>query len=441
MNVSILEDLWLSARGIRFHQAFLARSQYWEAERLQHYQLLHARRLLSAAGREVPYYRQLFRELDFHPEHDLASLETLRLLPTMSKQKARELGERLLAPRAQRSAMELRSSGSTGEPFVVQVSKGHWVVEQGIVWRHWSWLGYRFRDRMAIVRSYVPKAGEPLWKLDPARNFLYFSAYHLTPDNAATYLQKLREWQPRFLRGYPASLYLLAKMAESEGLEVPAVRGILTASETLLPVYRETIERVFGGKVFDWFGQSEETITMNECEAHEGLHINQEYGICELIPDPSLASNERRIVATCLHNYAMPLIRYETGDIAIIDEAGQRCSCGRTLPLVKAIKGRSDDFIYTPDGRVVPSVNFYTLFYEFTNIIAFQLVQREVGRLDVYLKAHDFSREHRESLERKLKERLGEAIQIQIDENRDFIQAAEGKKRVVVSSVRGAYAV
>ncbi|MBI1855964.1 MAG: phenylacetate--CoA ligase family protein [Chloroflexi bacterium] len=359
----------------------------------------------------------------------------------MTKARARGLGPELLNAMEAAKAMELRSSGSTGEPFVIQVSKNHWVMEQAIVWRHWSWMGYRFRDRMAIVRSYVPEAGEPLWKLDPIRNFLYMSAYHLTPENAAAYLEKLREWQPKYLRGYPSSLYILAKMAEAQGITAPRVKGILTASESLLPVYRETIERVFGASVFDWYGQSEETITMNECEAHQGLHINLEYGYCELLADPSLPENERRIVATCLHNLAMPLIRYETGDVAVLAEDGALCGCGRTLPLVKAIKGRSDDFIRTPDGRIIPSVNFYTLFYELPNIIAFQLVQREVGCLEVYIKSQDFGEALLRELRTKLQDRLGEAINIQIHLNEAFVQTGEGKKRVVVSMLGGADAV
>lgn len=441
MNVGALEDIWLTARGIKCFRTQLSRSQFWDAKVMDDYQVGKCQDLLNSAGRHVPYYRNLFQELDFVPERDFLAMEDLSKLPIMTKNKARSLGLDIINPLEMPRAMELRSSGSTGEPFIVKVSKDHWIIEQGIVWRHWSWMNYRFRDRMAIVRSYVPEAGEPLWKLDPVRNFLYMSAYHLNPENAASYLRKLQAWRPRFLRGYPSSLYILARMAEIQGIEAPQVDGILTASESLLPLYRETIERVFGGRVFDWYGQSEETITMNECSSHEGLHVNSEYGYCEFLPDPALPSNERRIVATCLHNLAMPLIRYETGDIAILGESESKCKCGHTLPLIKAIKGRSDDFIRTPDGRIVPSVNFYTLFYEFSNIIAFQLVQRELDQLEVNLEARDFGSDSMDGLLQKLKDRLGDSIKINIKLGADFVQASEGKKRVVVSMIGGSRAI
>ncbi len=170
----------------------------------------------------------------------------------LTKEQARKEHSALTNPRLLQDALELRTSGSTGDVFKEYVSRKHWVVEQGIVWRHWSWMGYRFRDKMAIVRSYVPAPGQPLWKLDRARNFLYFSAYHLTPDNAKSYLQKMKEWRPKYLRGYPSSLYILARMAKDANMELPPVEGILTASETLLPAYRETIESAFGAKVYDW---------------------------------------------------------------------------------------------------------------------------------------------------------------------------------------------
>ena len=163
---------------------------------------------------------------------------------------------------------------------------------------------------MGIVRSHVPQKGAPLWKIDRVRNFLYLSAYHISEDNVELYVRKLREWKVKFLRGYPSSLYLLAKHMAAKSLSIDPPKAILTASETLLPHYRTMIEDTFGAPVFDWYGLGEPAITIMECEAHEGMHVNMEYGVCELLPDPDLPGDQRRIVGTSLHNDAMPLIRY-----------------------------------------------------------------------------------------------------------------------------------
>lgn len=433
-----IEDMSLTARGMLLHNIFLSRSQYWEVDRQEAYQLELCRKLLISAYENTQYYHRLFHLADFDPYTNLKSLDDLKKIPILNKETVLQNKSDMVNGHELRKSLELRTSGTTGQPFKVYVSKKHWIVEQGVTWRHWSWMGYRFRDRMAIIRSYVPKPGEPLWKLDNIRNFLYFSAYHLRPENIPSYVARLTQWRPQFLRGYPSSLYIFARMAKDLRLSVPRVKGILTASETLLPHYRETIEEVFGGKVFDWYGQAETLTTMNECGVHNGLHINIEYGLCELNGDPLLRENERRIVATCLQNYAMPLIRYDTGDIAVIDDEGP-CACGRTLPKVKAIRGRSDDLLFTPDGRVIPSVNLYTLMYHYVDkIIAFQFIQESVDRLELRLKTNQFHERDLDRLRADLVDRFGTSVKIDIIQEVDFVQVGEGKTPVIVSKVKNA---
>jgi len=270
--------------------------------------------------------------------------------------------------------------------------------------------------------------------MNRVENTLYFSAYHLTPANAAQYLREMTAFGPSLLRGYASSIYILARMAEEHSLPVPRVKGIVTGSETLLPKYRECIERVFGIRVCDWYGQAESTVTMSECGAHQGLHLNEDYGVCELVSDPSLAANERRIIATNLDNLAMPLIRYDTGDIAVVSDR-RSCSCGRAFPLVSAIRGRSDELIRTRNGRVLPSVNFYAVFHEFDEIRAFQLVQHDLDHVDVRVESIALDAAARARLLAELAVRLGADVRLSLIENEGFEQSADGKKRVIVSKL------
>ena len=431
-----LYDLFLTAKGIELNHRMLKHSQYWDLNKLGDYQFNHMSSLLVHAFENTQYYRNLFLEIGFNPYRDFTDIKQLAQLPLLTQSKARQEKEKLADGRKLKSAIELRTSGTTGEPFISYASAQHWIMEQGVTWRHWNWMGYRFRDRMAILRSYVPKENDPLWKVDKLRNFYYLSAYHISEDNASEYVAKLRSWRIKYLRGYPSSLYLLAKVMNLKSLEIDPPKAILTASETLLPHYRKTLEETFGAPVFDWYGLGEPATTMMECEKHEGLHINMEYGFCELLEDPCLPKNQRRIVATSLHNLAMPLIRYETKDIAIVD-AHTTCSCGRSLPLVKGIQGRSDDFLYGSQGRVLPSVNFYTLFYQYPELLRFQIVQESLEEMTVYILYSDsWSRSRREQLIRDLKDRVGLAIHITILENQPFIQSGEGKTPVIIQRVK-----
>ena len=433
------QDLLLSGKGILLFRSLLRKSQYWPRERLEAYQYERCSRLLISAYENTSYYHELFWRHDFDPYAAFKSMDDLSKVPLLTKETVRREESRLISARAANDSIEYRTSGSTGEVFKGLHSKKHWIMEQATVRRHWSWLDYRLFDRMAIVRSFVPEPGGPLWKHDRLRNFMFFSAYHLNAENAAEYLRFMAKWKPRILRGYPSSLYVLAKIAADLQISIPPLQGILTASETLLPLYRQTIESVFGAKVFDWYGQMEGSTIITECEAHRGMHINSEYGVCELLADEKLGANERRIVGTALHNEAMPFIRYDTGDVAVIDESGGACPCGRGLPTIKSIRGRSDDFLYTPDGRTIPSVNLYTMMNRYDDVVAFQFVQLRLDVLEVRLRAKHLDAATQAKLLVDLRARFGESIRFEIRVGAEFVQSVDGKKLVVVSKARGSH--
>lgn len=437
---NVVEDLALSAAGIVVARQRLARSQWWPPHAMYEYQLQRARTMVRRAYEAVPYYRELFWSADFDPYRDLSDLSQLSAIPILAQATARARADTLVDPAVAPRAFELRTSGTTGNVFRSLVSREHWVMEQATVWRHWSWVGYRFRDRMAVLRSYIPGEGEPLWKHDRVRNFKFFSAYHLSTDNAVEYLRELIAWRPHVIRGYPSALALLAEVAIARGIELPPLKGVLTASETVLPRYRAAIEQAFNAPVFDWYGQGECTATLSECEAHMGLHVNSEYGICELLPDDDLPATERRIVATNLSNRAMPLIRYDTGDIAVLDKGGTPCSCGRTLPLVKAVRGRADDFLLSVSGFRIPSVNMYTLMYETPGVLAFQLIQNNIGELNVVLEVSHWTADREKSLRHELERRLGTGTEVQISTGGQFMTSGDGKRLAIVARAARAQA-
>lgn len=432
-----LRDLVLSAKGIGLHHHMLKHSEHWPIDDLCDYQVENVRLVLIHAFENTPYYRKLFMENSFNPYKDFQNISDLSLLPILQQKQARLEKDRLADGTQLPSAIELRTSGTTGEPFICYASPRHWVMEQGVTWRHWKWIGYNFRDPMAIVRSYVPQKGDPLWKIDKLRNFHYLSAYHISEASIELYVSKLRKWEVKFLRGYPSSLYLLAKHMAAKGLTIDPPKAILTASETLLPHYRTMIENTFGAPVFDWYGLGEPAITMMECEAHEGMHVNMEYGVCELHPDPGLPDNQRRIVATSLHNTAMPLIRYETRDIAVVG-SGSECSCGRTLPLIERILGRSDDFLYGSGGRALPSVNFYTLFYDYPELLRFQMEQEFMNEIIVRISCPGgWDMNRRAQFLEAFRTRVGEDVAIILLENEQFSQSGEGKTPVIIQRIKG----
>jgi histidinol-phosphate aminotransferase len=174
---------------------------------------------------------------------------------------------------------------------------------------------------------------------------------------------------------------------------------------------------------------------MTECEQHKGMHINWEYGCPEFLPSDDLPSQEFRLVTTGFHNPVMPFIRYDTGDIVRLYDSPRTCLCGRTMPMVHSVVGRKDECIITPDGRRLPSINFYSVFRQYPEILRFQIIQ--YGRSEVSariaLRSDDCDRKGlMTKLEQELGVRLGPMVKVEVEFTPQFITNADGKTLPIV---------
>lgn len=422
--------------GYWTYRRFLNRSQYWPTERREQYVIDHLRRTLIRAWEGTVFYRRAFKQVGFDPRTDFRSVADLEKLPVLTKQEVREHYDEMTDHRFEAKSVVSRTSGSTGEPLQMRLNESFLALDSACVFRHWSWAGYTFYDRMAAVRTYVPQLEtDPFWFYDRVTNTLYLSAYHLSPTTWPEYVKEIRRFQPRVIRGYPSSLSLLAEYARDYRDSFDCVKGIFSSSETLLAGERDRIEGTFGNRLFDWYGMTEPAIVMTECERHEGLHVNWEYGYPEFLPSEELAENERRLVTTSFHNPVMPFIRYDTGDIVRVAGGLRNCSCGRTMPLVHSVAGRKDECIVMPNGRRLPSPNFYSVFRDYRDILRFQIVQ--YGRSDIVVNlllrpgSSDVS-EMLRHLKHQLQARLGEEIRLDFDLTGRFMTNADGKTLPVV---------
>jgi len=428
-------DLKQSYRGKKVARELLDNSQYWSREQIEQFQFDSLHRVLAHCQKNVPYYRELFARIRFVPQRDFRSLSDLSKIPPLTKEKARSVKRQLLSNDIKSGFIIEKTSGSTGEPFAVSISHEQIIFEKATVWRHWGWAGYKFRTPLAIVRTYVPKKGEPLIKHDTIRNFRYYSAYHLNEGNAREYLTDMNKFGAKIIRGYPSSVCILALHKLGAKIDLPNVTAILTASETLTEIQRSTIEKAFNARIFNWYGLAEQVVTANECETQKGMHLNQEYGFWELEKRDYLPESQRMIIGTNFRNFAMPLLRYETGDIAIV-AGDEHCPCGRTLPLIKGIAGRKDDIITTPEGSAIPSVNFYSLFREIPSVERFQIIQWERDNVEIRIKTRNLTGNDKEHILEEMRTRLGQSVKIKLTTNSEFERNPEGKRRPVMSYVK-----
>jgi len=412
------------------------RGQWLTEEELAQVQAERLRAMVAFSAACVPYYRTLFEDLGITPD-DIRSADDLACLPVLQKETVRASPEAFRPEVLGERALVQTTGGTTGTPLRC------WVTASALQYsyaayevRFRRWAGVALGDRMASIngRTIVPsdQVGPPFWRHNLAFNQLYLSAYHLTDENLPSYVRRLERYQPEVLVGYVSSVHLLADHINRHGL-VGAVRprAVLLSSETLFPWMRVEIERAFGCKAHDGYGLGELAAFATEC-SRGGMHVSPEYGVVEAVE----VDGEKHLVATGLFNRAMPLLRYDTGDVVDLASPSRRCDCGRELPLVDALLGRADDYVCTPDGRSVGPAPLSLAFQGVPGIREAQIRQDDVTSIVVSLVVGpSYGVDEQARLERELRERLGAALAIEYAQVDVIPRTAWGKRRLVDSRV------
>jgi phenylacetate-CoA ligase len=425
--------------GYWLFKSFLSKTAHWPIQRKRAYIFEKLKRTLTQAYDGVPFYRERFRNVGFNPHKDFHHVEDLAALPLLTKEDVRAHGDEMIDRRYLFNSVIAHTSGTSGTPTKLRLNESYIAFDYACMFRHWSLAGYRFRAPLAALRSYVPDTSNgPLWKYNWLENSLYMSAYHLKPSNCEQYIDALIRFQPHYIRAYPSSINVLAEYAWPWRDKLRFVRGIFTASETLLPSERSTIERTFGAVVYDWYGMTEPAVVITERADHQGMEINWEYGFPELLASNELGSNERHLVATSLHNPVMPFIRYQTEDIVNLNEPTPDTK-HTVYPIIHSITGRKDECFITPDGRRLPSLNFYSLLQSHTEILQFQFIQTALDKVEMKLslrpgvKAVD---DLLTKLQTEIAKRLGHNVSLNLTITDSFETSRDGKATTFLRKFR-----
>jgi phenylacetate-CoA ligase len=400
---------------------FLKESQWWSRQKLAEYQLQQLSRLLNHAYDNVPYYRRVFDERGLKPK-DIQDFDDLRRLPYLTKEIIQDNLPDLVARNYPKSKLRYATTGgSTGIPLGFYIERGvSEAREQAFITTLWNRVGFSIGDRCAILRGNVVRSASKgkFWEYNPTDKNLVLSSYHITDETLPNYVEKIREFKPDFIQAYPSMITILARfMKENNIAPFPTVKAILCGSESLYPWQRHLLEAAFRCRAYSWYGHSEQAALAGQCEKSNYYHIQSEYGIVELIDEkgnPVTSENEMgEIVATGLNNFACPLIRYRTMDLAVPSNAG--CECGRNYPLLKDIEGRLQDLIVTRDKRPVTltALIFAQHFEAFSKVKQMQLFQQKEGELVVKIvRTPKYSKKDEQEIRLKMQRAVGNGLDI-----------------------------
>lgn len=416
----------------------LKRTEYISADALREIQLTQLRKLLAHCAQNVPYYQDVFKEYHFDPGA-VRSVDDLHGLPILTKSDIRKNFSRLIArnwkafkPRPK------ETGGSTGEPLrMYHDSRSHGALWANI-YRGFGYGGYRLGEKYLTLASgsLAPKklkAGR--WFYFRLQNSIPFPSYQLQKGAFHELLEVLRRERPKYIYGYSSSLAGCAIVFLREGIRVEGMQAVFTTADMLYPKQRRMIEEAFGATVFDNYGCPEAGLMSWECDQHDGYHYNIESCLIEI-----LDQNENgvgRVIATNLFNFAFPIVRYDTGDVATLG-GEERCKCGRSHRKVKALLGRQRDIITLPSGRMIHGAFFNHLpdFYNSGKVARFQIVQPELRQLEVHLEMQlGFDISDMEYLPNKLQKLLGDGIAVTVVQGEFRESPYSRKHRSVISDV------
>jgi phenylacetate-CoA ligase len=249
------------------------------------------------------------------------------------------------------------------------------------------------------------------------------------------YLELFNRWRPDVLVAYTNPLDAFARWLEERSLQPFSPKSIVVGAEKLHGFQRERIERVFRAPVFETYGSREFMLVGAECDHHQGLHLTAEHLIVEIVDEDGrrvVDGEEGQVAVTDLYNYALPFVRYLTGDRAVAG-FGQ-CACGRGLPLLQKVVGRQLDILTTPSGRQIPGEFFPHLIKDFSAVRRFQVIQSSQDRIELKLVvSQDWSKSARDRLQRLIEDQLGNGVQLELREVDEIPLTAAGKLRVVVN--------
>ncbi len=353
----------------------------WDATRLAAHQTRAVRELVAHAYARVPFHRARFDRARLAPA-DVRTLADFAHLPTTPKALLRSTPARALvaAGVAPDACDVVRTSGSTGMPL--RILRGPrevaWHRVAGL--RILRELGFRWTDRTFEVRVELgPTFLVQRFGLAPKR-------WMSMLEDPAEQLRALVAYRPAVVVATASSLHELARAAHASGTAIPPVRLVISDGEPLVAATRAAVGRAFGTVPFDVYGLVELSNFAWECDRHEGLHVSADTHLVEILDDdgrfvpPGIPG---RVVCTDLVARTMPLLRYETGDVAAL--AIEPCACGRTFPRLVGLAGRAADAVELPNGHRLHWPWFHETFARHDDLERWQVIQDAADRVRVRL--------------------------------------------------------
>lgn len=329
--------------------------------------------------------------------------------------------------------VKVYTGGSYGTPFTFQLTKEKKARQLAEVIYFSRWAGYDIGIKHAYLRARLQKSNFKL----RLQNQYYIYTRTINNDWFANARKIIKEKKVRVLIGFPTAISMLAQYCREIG-DTPkdfSIIGVITSSEPLLSSQRDIIESTFGCSCLSRYSTEELGVLAHECPKSKKHHINTasyKVEILDLDKDEPVKEGEvGRIIVTDLFSYAMPLIRYETGDLGIL---GNECSCGLKGEIIQSLHGRSVQIVYNTNGDKVLPYFIEEVMKEHSNVMYYQFIQEEEKKYRFKVCKIEGTELEKEKIVNGIKTWIGKDAIIDIELVDDIPTLPSGKRPYVINN-------
>jgi phenylacetate-CoA ligase len=367
----------------------LRKTQYASADQLKEFRTRQLIRIVWHAYVNVPYYRNAMNRAGVMPE-EIKTLDDIRKLPLLSKDDLAQNVHYAMFSRDSnwKTTQKIVTSGSTGRPSISYGEQSQLEIRAGSTLRAAEWTGWRIGDRQmrlwhqTLGMSWTQSIREKIDALLLRRRFI--PAFEMTEDSLNEFIRSIESFKPVLIDGYAESLNLIASFLRAGKSIRHQPKGVISSAQMLTSQTRHEIETALATTVFDKYGAREFSGIAYECE--EGSkHVMDDSYILELLKAgvPASVGDTGEVVITDLNNFAVPMIRYRIGDLAVQPKRAN-CPCGRSMSLIGKIEGRTQALVHCANGRWMGGAFFLHFFKDYESQISyFQVVQKVRGAFDL----------------------------------------------------------
>lgn len=417
------------------HLRFLAEFDKWSLERKLNYQQEELIKFLKYAKSKSKFYKDLYKDIDID---SFTSIDDLKRLPIIDKETLRANIQDVVTI-SKKNAVEGHTGGTTGKSLVVLFTPEDMMKRMAMLDHFKARIGFIHRKMRRATfngKHIIPpdQKKQIYWRYNASCKQMIYSSFHLTEKNMKHYVDSLNKFKPQALDGFFMSICDIASYIERNNIKLDfSPVAIFPTSETITQNGRELLERVFKCKVFDQYASSEGAPFVTECN-EQVLHVELSSGVFEHFKEES-----EEILVTSFTTYGTPLIRYRIGDEITFDNHRKTCQCTTETPIIKEIKGRKLDFLYTAEGAKINGGNVANLFKNMPNaLIKAQTIQESFDEITIKLVVDNrlYKTKYDKLLKEEFLHKFGNNTKVKIRHVDEIPREKSGKYKFIVNKIQ-----